>query len=119
MRYVLLFAGDQSAFNSMTPDDLQAMYGQIGQWWDTHSAAGTITGGEQLQPPNAATTVRHSNGSGSTTITDGPFIEAKEQIGGFAVVEVDNLDQALELAKTWPARGTVEVRPTVTMAMRP
>lgn len=115
MRYVLLFAGDQSGFNSMTAEDIQAMYGQIGEWWGKHSAAGTITGGEQLQPPNAATTVRHGNGTGGTTITDGPFIEAKEQIGGFAVVEVDNLDQALELAKTWPARGTVEVRPTADM----
>jgi hypothetical protein len=113
MRYVLLFAGDQSAFNSMTPDDMQAMYGQIGEWWGRHSAAGTIVDGAQLQPPNSATTVRHRNGSGAATITDGPYIEAKEQIGGFAVVEVDNLDQALELAKTWPARGTVEVRPAV------
>ena len=115
MRYVLLFAGDQSVFNTMTPADLQAMYGQIGEWWGKHTAAGTITEGQQLQPPNTATTVRHGNGSGAATITDGPFIEAKEQIGGYAVVEVANLDQALELAKTWPAKGTVEVRPTVAM----
>ena len=113
MRYVLLFAGDQSAFNAMTPDDLQAMYGQIGEWWGKQTAAGVITGGEQLQPPNTATTVRHSNGS--QAVTDGPFVESKEQIGGFAVVNVENLDQALELAKTWPAKGTVEVRPTVDM----
>ena len=113
MRYVLLFAGDQSAFNTMTPADMQAMYGQIGEWWGKHSAAGVITGGEQLQPPNTATTVRHNNGSAA--ITDGPYIEAKEQIGGFALVNVDNLDQALELAKTWPAKGTVEVRPLADM----
>jgi hypothetical protein len=115
MRYVLLFAGDQSDFNSMTPADLQTMYGQIGEWWDRHSAAGVITGGQQLQPPNTATTVRH--GSGFPTVTDGPYVESKEQIGGFAVVEVDNLDQALDLAKTWPAQGTVEVRPAVEMRM--
>lgn len=113
MRYVLLFAGDQSAFNTMTPADMQAMYGQIGEWWGKHSAAGVITGGEQLQPPNTATTVRHDNGS--TAVTDGPYIESKEQIGGFALVNVDNLDQALELAKTWPAKGTVEVRPLADM----
>lgn len=113
MRYVLLFAGDQSAFNSMTPEDMQAMYGQIGEWWGKHSAAGVITGGEQLQPPNTATTVRHNNGS--TAVTDGPYIESKEQIGGFALVNVDNLDHALELAKSWPAKGTVEVRPLADM----
>ena len=113
MRYVLLFAGDQSAFSSMTPDDMKAMYGQIGEWWGKHSAAGVITGGEQLQPPNTATTVRHDNGS--TAVTDGPYVEAKEQIGGFALVDVDNLDQALDLAKTWPAKGTVEVRPLADM----
>lgn len=113
MRYVLLFAGDQSAFNSMTPDDVKAIYGQIGEWWGKHSAAGVITGGEQLQPPNTATTVRHNNGS--TAVTDGPYVEAKEQIGGFALVDVDNLDQALDLAKTWPAKGTVEVRPLADM----
>jgi hypothetical protein len=115
MRYVLLFAGDQSDFNSMTPEDMQAMYGQIGEWWGKHSAAGVLTGGEQLQPPKTATTVRHNNGS--TAVTDGPYIESKEQIGGFAIVDVENLDQALDLAKTWPAKGTVEVRPLVAMPM--
>src|SRR5215467_12852780 len=113
MRYVLLFAGDQTAFTTMPPADMQAMYGQIGEWWGRHSAAGVITGGEQLQPPATATTVRHNNGS--TAVTDGPYIESKEQIGGFAVINVDNLDQALDLAKTWPAKGTVEVRPLADM----
>lgn len=115
MRYVLLFTGNQDEFHTMTPEQTQAVYGQIGEWWGKHSAAGVIEGGEQLQPPNTATTVRHSNGNGSPQITDGPYIEAKEQIGGFAVVNVENLDQALELARTWPARGTVEVRPTIDM----
>ncbi|HEX4862472.1 MAG TPA: YciI family protein [Acidimicrobiales bacterium] len=55
-----------------------------------------------------ATTVRHEGGD--SYVVDGPFIEAKEHIGGFAVVEVGTLDQALELARTWPAGGSVEVR---------
>lgn len=113
MRYVLLFTGDPDALQSMTSEQSQALYGDIHQWWDKQASAGVITGGEQLAPPNTATTVRHRNGS--SQITDGPFVEAKEQIGGFAVVNVDNLDQALDLAKTWPAKGTVEVRPTVDM----
>lgn len=115
MRYVLLFTGDQDEFHAMTPEETQAVYGQIGDWWGRHAAAGVIQAGEQLQLPNTAKTVRHSKTSGSPQITDGPYIEAKEQIGGFAVVEVENLDQALELARTWPARGTVEVRPTIEM----
>ena len=110
MRYILLFAGDQEAFDAMTPEDSQAMHGQIGDWWGKYSAAGTLVGGEQLQPPRTATTVRHGS---QPQITDGPFMEAKEQIGGYAVVNVANLDQAIELAKSWPAGGSVEVRPLV------
>jgi hypothetical protein len=46
-------------------------------------------------------------------VTDGPFLEGKEQIGGYAEVQVADLDEALEMAKTWPGRGTVEIRPVV------
>ena len=111
MRYMLLFAGDQDAYNAMTPEDSQAMLQGVGEWWGKHSANGTIQGGEQLQPPNTAKTVRHSGGD--RQVLDGPFIEAKEQVGGFAIVEVSSLDEALELARTWPAGGAVEVRPIV------
>lgn len=111
MRYMLLFAGDQTAFNAMRPEDSQAMYDHIGRWWSEHSAAGTLVGGEQLTPPNTAMTVRHDDGSSYTV--DGPFIEAKEHIGGFAIIDVGSLDEALELARTWPAGGSVEVRPLV------
>jgi hypothetical protein len=108
MRYLLLFAGDQAAFNAMQPEDAQAMYGRIGEWWSRHSAAGTLVSGEQLEPPRTATTVRHEDGQ--SYVVDGPFIEAKEQIGGFAVVNVGTLDEALDMARTWPAGGSVEVR---------
>jgi hypothetical protein len=108
MRYLLLFAGDQEAFNAMSPDDTQAMYGSIGSWWEKHSRAGTLVGGEQLEPPATASTVRHT--TGDSYVVDGPFIEAKEHVGGFAVVSVASLDEALELARTWPAGGSVEVR---------
>ena len=111
MRYMLLFAGDQETFDAMTPEDSTAMLEQIGEWWSEHSATGTIVGGDQLQPPRTAKTVRHEGGG--IRVTDGPFIEAKEHIGGFALVEVAGVEQALELARTWPAAGTVEVRPVV------
>ena len=108
MRYLLLFAGDQVAFNAMQPADAQAMYAEIGNWWSRHSAAGTVVSGEQLEPPGTARTVRHEGGD--SYVVDGPFIEAKEHIGGFAVVDVGTLDEAISLARTWPAGGSVEVR---------
>ena len=111
MRYLLLFAGDQVAFNAMQPADAQAMYAEIGQWWSKHSTAGKLVNGEQLEPPKTAATVRHEGGT--SYVVDGPFIEAKEHIGGFAVVEVGSLDEALDLARTWPAGGSVEVRRVV------
>jgi len=110
MKYMLLFCNDDT-FDKVPAEELQAKYQEIGAWWDKHSHDGTIFGGAQLQPARTATTVRHQNGG--TMVTDGPFIEAKETVGGFALVEVEDLDQALALAKTWPAQGSVEVRPLV------
>jgi hypothetical protein len=73
-----------------------------------------VVGGEQLQPVETATTVRVENGE--TLLTDGPFIDAKEHVGGFLLVEADDLDAALEIAARVPAArmgGAVEVRPLV------
>jgi hypothetical protein len=66
-------------------------------------------GGERLQPSSRATTVRLDGGAAS--IVDGPFAETKETIGGYAIVEVPDLDAALEMAKSWPASPAVEIRP--------
>ena len=111
MRYMLLFTGDQEEFDAMSPADSQAMLKEVGEWWGRHSADGTIVSGDQLQPPRTAKTVRREGGA--VRVVDGPFIEAKEHVGGFAIVEVSGEEQALELARTWPARGNVEVRPVV------
>jgi hypothetical protein len=73
-----------------------------------------VIGGEQLQPAETATTVRVQDGR--TLLTDGPFVEAKEHIGGYILVEADELDEALEIAARIPAArlgGAVEVRPVV------
>jgi hypothetical protein len=73
-----------------------------------------VVGGEQLQPVETATTVRVHNGE--TLLTDGPFVDAKEHLGGFCLVEADDLDAALEIAARIPAArmgGAVEVRPLV------
>jgi hypothetical protein len=114
MKYVLLFCGtdeDAARFAALSPEQLKASYARVGAWWQEHQSK--ILGGEQLQPPNTATTVRHFWDNTDAVVTDGPFIEAKEQIGGFAIIDVPDLDEALRMARTWPA-GTVEIRPVVT-----
>jgi hypothetical protein len=73
-----------------------------------------VSAGMQLQPPEAATTVRVQDGR--TLITDGPFVEIKEAIGGYLIFEADDLDAAIELAARIPAAsmgGAIEVRPIV------
>ena len=73
-----------------------------------------VLGGEQLQPVETATTVRVQGGE--TLLRDGPFVEAKEHLGGFFLVEADDLDAALEIAARIPAArmgGAIEVRPVV------
>ena len=73
-----------------------------------------VTPGAWMQPPDTATTVRVSDGE--TLITDGPFAEIKEAIGGYCILEADDLDAAIEVAATIPAAsrgGAIEVRPLV------
>ena len=115
-RYMLLFAGnDETATQSK--DDRERMYAEIGKWWGELSAKGVIKGGEELMPRGTATTLRRVDGA--MKVSDGPFIESKEHVGGYAVIEVDDLDEAIAVAKSWPigergrGRTAVEVRPVV------
>ena len=117
MKYVLMFADtvdNQKTWEAMPEAVRMAAYDGINKWFEEHSSAGRITGGAELVGPSSSTTVRFKNGK--PIVTDGPFIEAKEIIGGFAIVEVKDLDEALAMAKTWPGGGDsriVEVRPVV------
>ncbi len=114
MKYIIMFAGtaeDQEHYEKMPKAQAEAAYAQVAQWFEEHSKSGKIVGGEELQGPDTATTVRRKNGH--VTVTDGPFIESKEILGGFAIVEVKDLDEALVMAKSWPGGNLVEVRPLV------
>src|SRR5918999_3634912 len=85
----------------------------LGEYLAIEQSPGVI-GGNQLQPVDTATTVRVEGGQ--TLLTDGPFLEAKEHLGGYFLVEADDLDAALEIAARIPAArmgGAVEVRPLV------
>jgi len=114
VKYVLLFCGDDEdarAFAALSEAELKERYAQVGRWFAGNRDK--IGGTNQLQAPETATCVRF--GQGGVTVTDGPYMEGKEQIGGYAEIDVADLDEALEMARTWPGRGTVEVRPVVTM----
>ena len=113
MRYLLLFVGtreEQDRWDQMSPEQMQAAMGGAGTWFEKYTSAGKITGGLQLKGYKSVTTVTGSNGN--RVVTDGPFIESKEVIGGFAIVEVKDLEEAQEIAKSWPG-GPVEVWPAV------
>ncbi len=110
MKYVLLFAHTMTQEERATDAEIAKVYDQTERWFREYGQAGKVLGGEELKAPDTATTVRFSGGK--PIVTDGPFIEAKEVIGGFALVDVADLDEALEMAKRWPA-GSVEIRPVV------
>jgi hypothetical protein len=113
VKYVLLFCGsdeDAAAFEAMARDELKARYAEVGAWFAAHQSKIGATG--QLQGPQTATTVRFPLGDGPPVVIDGPFLEGKEAIGGYAEIDVADLDEALRMARTWPGRGAVEIRPT-------
>ena len=97
-------------WDSLPEDEQKAVYADYRGINETPG----VTSGEQLQPPEAATTVRVQDGR--TLRTDGPFVEIKEAIGGWLMFEADDLDAAIELAARIPAArlgGAIEVRPLV------
>lgn len=112
MKYMMLIADAEDGMPQST-EEARAIYARIGQWWNEHAEAGRIIEGHELQPSSTATTVRIDR-DGGTTVTDGPFMEGKEMVGGYGILEVPDLDAALALASSWPGRATtLEIRPVV------
>ena len=113
MKYMLLFFADETDWMELPDEARTAAIGQIGAWYGQQAQAGRIIEGRRLSGKNTATTVRlgPAGRSAETTILDGPFIEAKEAIGSYAIVEVADLDEALMVAKSWPGGGGIEIRP--------
>ena len=111
MKYALLLARGEWQ-ESASPADQAEVFGQIGNWFAKLVADGTITEAHQLQPPDTATTVVLDHGA--STLLDRPLLEAKEAIGGYAIINVDDLDAALAIARSFPMPdGKIEVRPVV------
>jgi hypothetical protein len=108
--YLILIYEAEDRYANATPEDIQHVM-------DLHNAypeqveklGGTILGGKALQPTSTATTIR------GDVVTDGPFAETKEVLGGYYLIEAEDLDQALAIGKVTPAPyGCVEVRPIMT-----
>ena len=108
-RYLFLIYGNESREAAATPEQWQAMMDAHRAWGEKVMASGEMVAGEDLQPTSTATTVRAGD-SGSRLVTDGPFAETKEALGGFYLIDAEDLDAALALAESLPAE-TVEVRP--------
>jgi hypothetical protein len=112
VKYLMLVCWDAETMNAQTepgPDETPDEEGF--PWLDDLQARGIWVTGDQLAPPRRARSVRVRNGK--KTITDGPFTETKEVIGGFDLLECDSLDEAVEIAAAHPVAqiGTIEVRP--------
>jgi hypothetical protein len=112
MKYMMLIAGSEDAWAGMSDAESQALYRRIGEWWRERVAAGHIVDGHELEPSSTATTVRVDT-RGSATVTDGPFMEGKEIVAGYAILDVPDLDAAISLASSWPVAEALEIRPIV------
>ena len=116
MRYAMLIWGDETSWAN-GGDTAQAVMRDIYAWWDKWHAAGKVApGGVQLDPVRTARTVSRG-GDGQPLVTDGPYLELKEVIGGTIILQVDDIDEAVAIAATWPGIASfdekVEVRPVV------
>jgi len=110
MQYVLLIYDDPKQWENIEPAQMESIYGE----YMAVSQLPNTTGGSQLQPTDTARSVRVKNGE--TIVTDGPFAETKEALGGFFLFEANDIDAAIDIASRIPAArrgGAVEVRPVV------
>ena len=113
MRYLLTIYDDETTWNDVTPEQSAQVMEAYGAFGEAAKEAGVLLGGEGLQPTSTATTVRVRDGEALTT--DGPFAETREQLGGYFLVDANDLDEAIAIAGRIPmARsGTIEVRPVI------
>jgi len=111
MQYLAVIHGDEAAWEAMSAEDESAVMQQYYAFSQEATEAGVIAGGNELAPSTTATTVRVRDGE--TLVTDGPFAELKEAIGGYFVLECETIDEACEWAAKIPGahNGAVEVRP--------
>jgi len=111
MEYMLLIHSDPSGFEAAPPAQKQEALAAYGAYTQALQQAGVLRGANRLRPPQAATTVRLE--SGKTKVLNGPYADTREQLGGYFLIDVPDLDSALSWAARCPgaSHGAVEVRP--------
>lgn len=112
MRYAMLICGDPASWADVSAEEQAAAMTATYAWFERWAQAGKIAdGGAELAPVTTAKSIRAGQ------VTDGPYIESKEVIGGFVLLHADSMDEALKIAGTWPhadrADVVIEVRPVV------
>jgi hypothetical protein len=108
---MMLICVEEKWLDSLTDEEGAAMLARYGEFTTEMGTRGALQGGERLRPTTTATTVRVRDGEVLTS--DGPFAETKEQVGGYFIVDADDLDDAIDVASKIPgaAHGSIEVRP--------
>ena len=113
MKYLLALFTEEGGNEDASPEEMKAVLDRWSAYSEEAVKSGALVAGEGLQPTETASTVRIEDGQ-DPTVTDGPFAESKEQLGGFYLLECKDLDEALEYAKKIPFQsGSVEVRPVM------
>lgn len=116
MQYVMLLWGDEDAWANQDPASAQAAMDDIIGWYERWQSDGKVVdGGAELDTSRKARTIRPAH-AGEPVVTDGPYLESKEVIGGILILDADDLDEAVAIAATWPGiryGDSVEVRPVM------
>ncbi|HEY1486662.1 MAG TPA: YciI family protein [Micromonosporaceae bacterium] len=114
MKYVMLLVGSEAEWESGTPEEIEAGMREVFAWFEKWGPTGKIAdGGARLDRAATAKTIRPG-----AVVTDGPFADLKEAIGGIVMLEADSIDDAVAVARTWPrltGSTKVEVRPIIEM----
>jgi len=115
MQYLLMLHAEEAGWDRLTKEQQEQGYAAYMAYTEALKQAGVLCGSNRLRPSSAATTVRLTNGK--PQVLDGPYVESKEQIGGYYLIEVADLDAAISWAARCPGagHGTVEVRPVWSM----
>jgi hypothetical protein len=109
--YLILIFGDEAKYAEAGEEEWARVHEAHTAFFEKHSQA--IRGGNALQPTTTGTTIRGRD-NGGFSVTDGPFVETKEALGGYYLIEAGDLDEAIAIAKDVPAQfGGVEVRPVL------
>jgi len=111
MQYLLVLYSNESGWSAMPPAEQEQAMGAYHAYTEALKKAGVLAGSNRLRPISSATTVRVANGK--TQVLNGPYADSKEQLGGYYLIEVPDLDAAISWAARCPgaSHGTVEVRP--------